>query len=263
MRIALKCAVVGAIVLQAGAACAQHDLSGYDVPERKISPEMEAARHMAHMHHGGENFLYVQGDRLEYGSGDGDPHMLWDAQAWYGGDINKLWMKTEGEVLLDGGDVEDAEVQALYSRAVLPFFDLQAGVRQDFGPGPDRTYGVIGLQGLAPYLFEVDAAAFVSNKGDITARLEVEYDILLTQRLIAQPRAELSFALQDIAELGVGSGLSSADLGMRLRYEFKREFAPYIGVSWSRAVGDTADFARAAGENPSVLSFIAGVRFWF
>ncbi len=263
MRDVLKGAVAGAIVLYSGMAFAQHDLSGYDVPGREVSPEMEAARHHAHMHHGGENFFYVQGDRLEYGSGDGDPHMLWDAQGWYGGDINKLWIKTEGEILLDGGDVEEVEVQSLYSRAILPFFDLQAGIRQDLGPGPDRTYGVIGLQGLAPYLFEVDAAAFISNKGDISARIELEYELLLTQRLIAQPRAELSFALQDVAELGIGSGLSSADIGLRLRYEIKRELAPYIGVSWSSAVGDTADFARTAGENPSSVSFIAGLRFWF
>ena len=260
---ALKGTIASVVFLYSGIAFAQHDLSGYDVPGREISPEMEAARNHAHMHHGGENFFYVQGDRLEYGSGDGDPHMLWDAQGWYGGDINKLWVKTEGEILLDDGEVEEAEVQALYSRAILPFFDLQTGVRQDFGPGPDRTYGVIGVQGLMPYLFEVDAAAFVSNKGDVSARIELEYELLLTQRLIAQPRAELSFALQDVPELGVGSGLSSADIGMRLRYEFKREFAPYIGVSWSRAFGDTADFARTAGDNPSAVSFVAGIRFWF
>ena len=241
----------------------EHDMPSHDMQGPQESAEMTVARHMVHMHHGAEKFLYVQGDRIEYGSGDRDPHLLWDAQSWYGSDIHKLWVKTEGEVLLDGSGVEEAELQALYSRAVLPFFDFQVGVRHDFEPGPERTYGVIGLQGLALYILEVDAAALVSNKGDVSARVELEYDLLVTQRLIAQPRAELDFAFQNVPEHGIGSGLSSADVGLRLRYEIVREFAPYIGVSWSRAVGDTADFARAAGEEPSVVSFVAGIRFWF
>jgi copper resistance protein B len=263
MRCAVHIIIAGFVGLCAGAANAQHDMHEHNMPAPQESPEMADARHMVQMHHGAENFLYVQGDRFEYGSGDGNPYLLWDAQGWYGGDIHKLWVKTEGEVLLDGGEVEEAELQALYSRAIWPFFDLQAGVRHDFEPGPQRTYGVVGLQGLAPYMLEVDAAAFVSNKGDVSARIELEYDLLITQRLIAQPRAELNFALQDVPEHGIGSGLSSADLGLRLRYEFVREFAPYIGVSWSRAVGNTAEFARSASEDPSTVSFVAGLRFWF
>ena len=205
---------------------------------------------------------YVEGERLEYRSGGGDPLFLWDVQGWYGGDRDKLWLKSEGEALFDGG-LEDAELQALYSRAIGGYFDLQAGVRRDFGPGPSRTYGVFGVEGLAPYLFEIDAAAFVSGHGDVTARIEVEYEFLLSQRLIFQPRTELEFAAQDVPELGIGSGLSSAEVGARLRYEIKREFAPYIGVSWSRDVGATADFTRAGGEDPGSVSFIAGVRTWF
>ncbi len=225
--------------------------------------EMDEARR-AVMHEGGaQTNWFVQADRFEYRSNEGDPLFLWDAQGWYGGDINKLWVKTEGEYSFDADEFEAAEVQALWSRAITSFFDVQAGLRYDFAPGDDRTFGVVGLQGLAPYLFEVDAALFVSEDGDISARIEAEYELLLTQRLILQPRAELNFAVQDVAEYGVGSGLSTAEAGMRLRYEIKREFAPYIGVSWERAVGETADFARADGEDPSAVSFVAGLRLWF
>ncbi len=224
--------------------------------------EMAKARHMLRMHHGGGATYFLEAERLEYQSGDGDPLFLWDAQGWYGTDRDKLWLKTEGAAFFDGG-LEHGEAQALYSRAIGGYFDLQGGVRRDFGEGLSRTHAVIGVQGLAPYLFEVDAAVFVSGHGDLTARIEVEYELLLTQRLILQPRAEMAFAAQEIAELGVGAGLSSADVGARLRYEIKREFAPYVGVSWSRDVGDTADFTRAAGEDPATLSLVAGVRMWF
>ncbi|MEK7266779.1 MAG: copper resistance protein B [Pseudomonadota bacterium] len=229
-----------------------------------IDPEATAAVR-AHIqgHHGGGALTYVEGERFEYQSNEGDPLFLFDAQGYYGGDFNKLWLKTEGEYDFSADRFEEAEVQALYSRAIGSFWDLQAGVRHDFAPFADRTYGVIGVQGLSSYLFEIDAAAFVSGHGDVTARIEAEYEILLTQRLILQPRAELNFALQDVPAQEIGAGLSAAEAGLRLRYEFRREFAPYVGVSWARSVGDTADFTRAAGEDPSKLSFVAGVRFWF
>ncbi len=229
-----------------------------------VNPE-ETAAVRAHMgdHHGGATVFYVEGERLEYRSNDGDPVFLWDAQGYYGGDINKFWVKTEGEYDFSADEFEEAEVQALYSRAVGSFWDLQAGVRHDFAPFEDRTYGVVGVQGLAPYLFEVDAAAFVSGHGDVTARIEAEYELLLTQRLILQPRAELNFAFQDIPDLETGAGLSTVEAGLRLRYEIRREFAPYIGVSWTRSLGDTADYARAAGDEAGSTSFIAGFRFWF
>jgi copper resistance protein B len=224
---------------------------------------MAEARHDLMHHHGGQNTLFVEAERLEWQSGNGEPHFLWDVQGWYGGDRDKVWVKTEGEVSLDGGGLEEAEIQLLYSRAISPFFDLQAGVRRDIEPDPARTYGVIGIQGLVPHFFEVDAAAFVSNKGDVSARIEAEYEVLLTQRLILQPRTELEFAVQNVPELGVGSGLSSATVGMRLRYEIKREFAPYIGVSWKRVVGETADLTRADGEDVESVSLVAGLRIWF
>ena len=158
--------------------------------------------------------------------------------------------------------IEGADVQALWSRAIAPFFDFQAGVRQDL-TGPERTHAVIGIQGIAPYQFEVDVAAFVSNKGDVTARFEGELDQRITQRLILQPRAEIALSAQDIPELGIGAGLDRIEAGLRLRYEFAREFAPYVGVSQEWRIGDSADFARAAGEDPSVTNYVVGVRFWF
>lgn len=227
------------------------------------SEAMKEARRVVREEHGAAKTFFIQGERLEYRSNEGAPLFLWDGQGWWGGDRDKLWLKTEGEYSFDEDAFEDAEVQALWSRAFARYFDLQAGLRHDFAPGDDRTFGVIGVQGLAPYLFEVDAAAFVSDDGDLSAQVELEYELLLTQRLILQPRTELNLAVQDVPENGVGSGLSTAELGARLRYEIKREFAPYVGVSWERTVGETADFARADGEDPSSVSFVAGVRFWF
>lgn len=225
--------------------------------------EMAEARRQLQESHGGQRYLFLEAERLEFRTNEGDGLFLWDAQGWYGGDINKLWVKAEGEYGFEVDAFEGAEVQALYSRAISAFFDLQAGIRHDFEPDPSRTHAVIGLQGLAPHWFEVDFAAFLSDEGDLTARLEAEYDILFTQRLILQPRAELALSAQDVPELGVGSGLSSAELGLRLRYEFTRKFAPYIGLSWERAVGDTADFTRLAGKPVDSLSFLFGLRLWY
>jgi len=224
---------------------------------------MARARRAVQEEHGASKTYFVQGDRLEYRTNGGEPLFLWDAQGWWGGDHNKLWLKTEGEYSFDEDEFEEAEVQALWSRAISRYFDFQAGIRHDFLPGDDRTYGVVGVQGLAPYWFEVDAALFVSDDGDVSARIEAEYELLLTQRLILQPRTELTFAVQEVADYGVGAGLSTAELGARLRYEIKREFAPYIGVDWTRSVGATADFVRADGGDPSSMSFVAGLRLWF
>ncbi len=209
----------------------------------------------------GPKVFWVQGDRLEYRARQGEDGYLFDLQGYYGGDLNKLWFKAEGEGAF-GEDIESAEVQALYSRAIAPFFDVQLGVKQDL-TGPERTHLAVGIQGLVPYEFEVDAAAFLSTKGDLTARIEGEVDQRITQRLILQPRAELSLAAQDIPEIGVGAGLDSVELGVRLRYEFAREFAPYIGVDQEWKLGGSADFARLAGEDPSVTNYVVGIRFWF
>ncbi|HJS11524.1 copper resistance protein B [Sphingopyxis sp.] len=224
--------------------------------------EMEHSRHEMMKENGAQTIAFISFNLAEYQARKGRDGFRWDGEAWYGGDINRLTLKSEGEGAFGDG-IESAEVQALYSRAIGPYFNAQAGIRQDLGPGPDRTYATIGFEGLAPYWFEVEGALFLSNKGDLLARLEGYYDQRITQKLILQPMAEMNFALQDVPETGVGSGLSDVELGLRLRYEVVKEFAPYVGVEWARKVGDTARFARAAGEDPSGVSFVMGVRAWF
>ncbi|MDP3491299.1 MAG: copper resistance protein B [Phenylobacterium sp.] len=201
-------------------------------------------------------------DRLEVRIEDGEAAGLWDVAGWTGGDINRFWWKSEGEVA-SGGEVE-GEVQALYSRAVSPFWDVQTGVRQDFREdGEDPTHLVLGAQGLAPHWWEVDAAAFLSAQGDLTARVEAEYDQRLTQRLILQPRIEVEAAASDIPELGLSSGLTHIEAGLRLRYEIAKEFAPYLGIEWSRDLGGTANRTRASGGAPEHTAFVIGLRAWF
>lgn len=222
---------------------------------------MRASRNALRIENGGMNVFWFQGDRAEYRAREGGDGYLWDVQGYYGGDTDKFWFKSEGEGAF-GEQVESAEIQGLWSHAIGPWWDLQAGVRQDL-TGPERTHAVIGVQGLAPYTFEVDAAAFLSNKGDLTASIEAELDQRITQRLLLQPRAEVSLSAQDIPELGIGAGLDSVELGLRLRYEIAREFAPYIGVEQEWKVGQSADYAHLAGEDPIVTNYVVGVRFWF
>ncbi|MGZ8343687.1 MAG: copper resistance protein B [Allosphingosinicella sp.] len=223
---------------------------------------MAEAREGLRREHGSIVTSKVMLDRFEARIGKGRDGYLVEGEAWYGGDIDKLWLKTEieGE---SGRGPEHAEVQALWSRAIDPWWNLQAGVRYDFRPDPERAYLVLGIEGLAPYWFEIDAAAFVSHKGDLSARFEAEYDRRLTQKLILQPRIEFDLAVQDVPEIGIGSGVSTAELGLRLRYEIKPEFAPYVGVAYERAFGDTADFRRAAGDRAGGWNLLLGVRAWF
>lgn len=202
-------------------------------------------------------------EKLEYGWGLDGPNIgRWDGQAWYGGDVNRVRLKTEGETARNGR-VENAEVQLLYSRLIGYYWDFQAGVRYDIRPRPDRYYGVIGLQGLAPGMFEVDLQGFVSERGDLSARAEVSYDAYITQRLVLQPNIEANFALQKVSELGVGSGINDIEAGLRLRYEVTREISPYIGVSYERKLGDTARFARREGEDVGGWAFLTGIRLFF
>ena len=226
------------------------------------SAEMARARAAMLKESGGMAFSQLMLDRLEYRMGKGADGYHWEGEGWIGGDINRFAFKTEGEGAF-GGPLERAEVQALYSRAIDPWFNLEAGVRHDIRPDPRRTYAVVGIEGLAPYWFEVSAQAFLSNRGDAHLRLEGSYDQRISQRLILQPAAEINVAAQDVPELGIGSGASDVELGLRLRYEFVREFAPYVGVNWERKLGDTARFARADGERASATSLVMGVRFWF
>jgi copper resistance protein B len=200
-------------------------------------------------------------DQLETRVRKGRDGYYLNAEGWYGGDIDKLWLKTEieGEY---GRKAEQAEFQALWSHAIDPWFNLQAGARLDARPNR-RGHLVLGVEGLAPYWIEVDAAAFLSDNGDITARVEAEHDMRLTQKLILQPRVELDFAAQDIPRQQIGSGLSSAELGLRLRYQVVPQFAPYIGVNYERAFGGTRRFRRLDGDNAGGWQFVAGLRTWF
>ncbi|WP_336980146.1 copper resistance protein B [Brevundimonas nasdae] len=224
--------------------------------------EMAAAREQLRVENGDVRTTAVIIDQLEASFGDGEEGYALDAQGWTGGDINRFWWKSEVEGDFDG-EVEEAEIQALYSRAFRPFFDFQTGLRQTYRPEGDRTDLVVGVQGLAPYWFEVDAAAFLSNKGELTARAEAEYDQRITNRWIVQPRAEVVLSAEDIPELRIGSGLTSLQIGARLRYEFRKEFAPYVGLEWTKSFGNTADFLEADGRSSEDTRLVVGIRTWF
>lgn len=200
-------------------------------------------------------------DRLEYFDGRDDDGVALDAEAWYGSDANRLSLKAEGEHA--DGRLQGLRAEALWSRAVAAYWDAQLGVRHDFGAGPDRTWAAFGVEGLAPYWFEVDAAFYVGQSGRTALRFEAEYEMRITQRWIAQPRFEANAYGRDDPQRGIGSGLSDATLGVRLRYEVTRQFAPYVGVEWERAFGNTEQLARARGDSAFDSRVVAGVRFWF
>lgn len=224
---------------------------------------MAAARKQLLVENGDVRTTAVLIDTLEARFGDGEEGYGWEAQGWTGGDITRFWWKTEGEGELSG-KLHEAEIQALYSRAIAPFWDVQAGVRQDFRPdGEDTTHLTIGVQGVAPYWFEMGAAAFLSTDGDLTVRVEAEYDQRITQRWILQPALELDLSAGDIPELEIGSGLTSVTAGLRLRYEIRKELAPYVGVEWSRSFGDTADYIEARGGQADDTRFVIGLKAWF
>lgn len=210
--------------------------------------------------HGGMTVNQLMIDIAEARPGKGADSYAWNGEAWIGGDIDRLALKSEGE---GSGTLGQAEVQALWSHALDAYWNFQLGVRQDIRPRPGRSYAVIGVEGLAPYWFEVDANIFLSNKGDLSARIEAYYDQRLTQRLILQPRVELDFAFSDDARIGVGSGLGTAEAGVRMRYEFSRRFAPYVGVVHERRFGETGRLAAAAGESRRETRAVLGLRAWF
>ena len=214
--------------------------------------------------HDNKVFYTLMGDRLEQRFQQGDNAVLFDVQAWIGGDYNKLWLKTEGEYNTSKSDWEETSVEALYSRNVTSFWDVQAGYRHDFIPeSDDRDFAALGVQGLAPYWFEVEATSYVSDEGDVSAVLEAEYELLLSQRLILQPRFETEVAVQDVKEYNIGSGITGFETGLRLRYEFSRKFAPYVGVSWEQSVGETKDLLQADGEQTNNTAFVTGIKLWF
>lgn len=207
------------------------------------------------------NFGSLLVDRLEWNHTRDGNSTAYDTQAWFGRDYNRLVIKAEGEVAQ--GKLEEARTELLWGHAIATFWDTQLGVRYDSGEGPDRGWLAFGVQGLAPYWFEVDAAAYVGDNGRTALRLGAEYELLLTQKLVLQPRIELNLYGKSDVERGIGSGLSEAQTGLRLRYEFTRQFAPYIGVERASKFGKTADLARADGEKSGETRWVAGVRFWF
>ena len=197
---------------------------------------------------------------LDAGRADGEHIAAWDADAWVGGDNDKLWLKSEGE--FEDGDLAAAEVQALWSHALAPFWDFQAGVRTDFEPSAE-TYLVVGLQGLTPYRFETEATGFVDEEGHLSARLHQSLDLHVTQRFIAEPYLEIEAYAHDEPARDIATGLANAELGLQLRYEISRKFAPYIDLAWERALGDTATLLQSSGESDERSSLRAGVQFWF
>jgi copper resistance protein B len=214
-----------------------------------------------HMEHAREFNSYVLFDRLEAGDTDHGRGEAWEATAWFGSDLNRLWLRSEGE--REGGVTGSANLEALYGRSITPWWDVVVGAKHDFKPGRSQDWFAIGLQGMSPYKFEVQATAYVGASGRVAANVEAEYDVLLTNRLILQPLVELDFNGSQDRRRGVGSGLSALEAGLRLRYEFSRRFAPYVGVVHERAFGDTADLRRDQGEAREDTRVVAGVRVWF
>ena len=200
-------------------------------------------------------------EKLEWQDADDGSALNWEAQGWIGGDVDRLWLRSEGE--RTNGKTEEAEVQALWGHSISPWWDLVGGVRQDFKPGDPQTWAAFGIQGLALYNFEAQATAYLGEGGQTAARLEGDYDILLTNKLILQPTAEFNFYGKNDPQRGVGSGLSESEVGLRLRYEVRPQFAPYVGVTWNRAYGRTADYAREEGEDNNEARLVLGVRVWF
>lgn len=200
-------------------------------------------------------------DKFEAQRSDGQTTGAYDLMARYGRDYNRLVIKAEGEIA--GGKLEESRTEALWSRAIASYWDGQLGLRRDTGPGPARNWLAFGIEGLAPYWFEVDATAYVGEGGRTALRVSAEYELLLTQKLILQPSVELAAYGKSDPANEIGKGLSSVSAGLRLRYEFTRQFAPYVGVEWAGRFGETADIARADGRPTRDTRVVAGVRFWF
>jgi copper resistance protein B len=206
-------------------------------------------------------FGRVMLDKLEYAKGDGEHGQNLDLEAWYGNDWDKLWLKAEGE--RSDGRLQSLRKEALWDHTIAPFWSSQLGLRHDSGDGAGRTWAALGVRGLAPYWFDTTATAYWRSGGGFAARVDVRYELLFTQQLILEPEAEANLYSKDDPARGVGSGLSDLDLSLRLRYEIRRQFAPYIGVTWNRSFGDTAEYARVRGERTKKTQVVAGVRIWF
>lgn len=212
-------------------------------------------------------FGYLLFDNAEFQQASRPEAFRWDALGWRGGDVHRFWFKSEGRLATASSEGSEFEVQALYGKLISPFFDLQAGVRIDqrirSGSDPTRVYAVLGVQGLSPYRFDIEPTLFLSQKGQLSGRFTATYDLSLSQRLIFQPRFETNLAAQRDEEIGAGAGWNDAEFGMRLRYEVRRELAPYIGVTWKESFGATHQLTTQAGGDPSHFVVALGARAWF
>lgn len=242
--------------------------AGLQAPREPIPVLTDADRAAAfpplrhdHMSHGSAIHSLVLFNRLEAWDADPGTGQAWEGSAWIGGDIDRLWLRSEGE--RTGGRTASADLEVLYGRAVATWWDVVAGIKHDFRPARSQTHAAIGVQGLAPYMFEISATAYLSESGRLSASVEAEYEILLTNRLILQPLLELHLGGRDDPERQVGAGLEKAEFGLRLRYEIRREFAPYVGIVHERSFGDSADYHRQQGDSARDTRVVAGVRFWF
>ena len=234
-------------------------------PRTPIPPitdaDRAAAQPPAHGHeHGGDAIGYLLFDRLEAWNDDGDGQ-AWEAQGWFGNDHHRLWLRSEGE--REDGSTSHADVEVLYGRPIARWWDMVAGVHHDFAPGAARDRAAIGVIGTAPYKFEVEATGYLDASGRLSARIEAEYELLLTNRLILQPMIEAEWHARDDRSRGIGAGVSKAETGLRLRYEITRRFAPYVGLVHERSFGKTADLRRDEGDGVRETRVVAGIRFWF
>jgi copper resistance protein B len=238
-----------------------------DQPRQPIPPLTEADRIAAfpdvagHPAHDKRIQKFVLLDRLEGWNADDGNGFTWETLGWLGTDLNRFWLRSEGDRVDDR--IESADVEVLYGRSIARWWDVVAGVRHDFGAGPSQTFVAIGVMGLTPYKFDVEGTAYIGESGQTAARFEADYDTLLTNRLILQWLVEADLYGKDDPRRGIGSGLSTVEAGLRLRYEFTRKFAPYIGVAWERAYAGTADFRRNEGEAIDDTRVVAGFRIWF
>ena len=238
-----------------------------DEPRQPIPMLTEVDRQAAfptvsgHAAHDRQVVSFVQFNRLEAWDADEGTGLFWDARAWIGYDVDKLWLRTEGERI--DGSTESADIELLYGRAIARWWDLVAGVRHDLEPGESQSWAALGVIGLAPQKFEVEATAYVGDAGRTAGRLEVEYELLLTNRLIAQPLIELQVLGKDDPERAQAAGFTTVEAGLRLRYEFNRKLAPYVGIVYERALGDTADLRRLDGDDVDDTRVVAGLRMWF
>jgi copper resistance protein B len=207
-------------------------------------------------------FVHALLDQFEERTNGSNQEFRWDGQAGAGTDYDKLWFKSEGTVQ-SGGKVEDGRHELLYDRAVSTYFDVQGGIRADIDSRRGRNWAAFGVQGLAPLFFNVEATGYVSDRGHLGARVMASYELLLTQRLILEPEIELNLYTKSDPGRAVGSGFSDIDTGLRLRYEISRKFAPYLGVAYEGKFGQTANYARQAGESTGDLRLVFGIRSWF